>query len=106
MIRKVALFATLSLLSACVTRSPRGVEVAVARLACDPGLTAPARLEPPVEGTILAPATHAERAAVGAFLSAEAEARAWGREGWARAALAAKACGGPLRDAAGDPPPD
>ena len=43
-------------------------------------------------GGVVQPSSPAERAALAAFLTAEAEARAWGREGWARAALAAQAC--------------
>lgn len=88
---RVALFAALSLLSACATRSPLTLP-ATEPQACDPRLTAPGLDEPPVAGAIVQPATPAERAAVDAFLSAEAEARAWGREGWARARLAREAC--------------
>lgn len=104
---RVALFATLSLSSACATRLPPSPEIAPAREACDPRLTAPLETEPPVTGSIVQPATEAERAAVDAFLSSEAQARAWGREGWARAASARAACervgAGLSRDSAASP---
>ena len=90
---RVALLAALSLLSACATRSPRPGPATEIR-ACDPRLAAPALEEPPVAGSIVQPATPAERAAVDAFLTAEARARAWGREGWARAGVAREACAG------------
>ncbi len=89
---RVALFAALSLLSACATRSPPLAEAAPAPQACDPRLTVAPEPEPPVAGGIVEPATALERAAVSAFLSAEAQARAWGREGWARAGAASAAC--------------
>lgn len=89
---RVALLAALSLLSACATRSPLPPGPPVEPQACDPRLNAPAEVEPPVAGAIIEPATETERAAVGAFLSSEAQARAWGREGWARARVAREAC--------------
>lgn len=64
----------------------------VAPVACDPRLTAPVKPEPPVAGSIVQPVTPQERAATGAFLTGEATAREWGREGWDRAALAATWC--------------
>jgi hypothetical protein len=90
---RVVLFAALSLLSACATRSPLQPAPAIEPQACDPRLTAPSEPEPPVTGAIIQPATETERAAVEAFLSGEAQARAWGREGWARAEIARAACG-------------
>lgn len=54
-------------------------------MACDPRLTAELKAEPPVRGAIVQPATEAERFDTAAFLEGEAEAREWGREGWARA---------------------
>ena len=89
---RVALFAALSLSSACATRSPPPVEVAPALQACDPRVTAAPEPEPPVAGGIVEPATPQEREAVSTFLSVEAQARAWGREGWARAGVARSAC--------------
>lgn len=89
---RVALLVVLSLSSACATRSPLPPGPPVEPQACDPRLSAPAEVEPPVAGAIIQPATETERAAVGAFLSAEAQARAWGREGWARAETARAAC--------------
>lgn len=50
--------------------------------------------EPDVDGALVAPATDAEREGMRAFLTAEARARDWGRQGWALAALArAAVCG-------------
>ena len=47
-----------------------------------------------MRGSVVQPATDAEREATAAFLNGEAEARSWGRRGWDRAQLAAKAaCG-------------
>lgn len=89
---RVALFVVLSLSSACATRSPPPPGPPIEPQACDPRLTAAAEAEPPVAGAIIQPATEAERAAVEAFLSGEAQARAWGREGWARARIARAAC--------------
>jgi len=94
MIRRAALIAASFLLSACATRSPPPTEAiaAPAPLACDPRLVAPLPDEPPVRGGLVQPSTLEEREAVAAFLTGEAEARAWGREGWARAAEAREAC--------------
>ena len=41
---------------------------------------------------MVAPVTDEERAALAAFLGGEAAARDWGRQGWARAALAMRDC--------------
>lgn len=91
--RTVALFAASFLLSACATRSPRAVEPPPPPSeACDPRLTAPLAVEPEVRGGVVQPVTSEERQALEAFLTSEAEARAWGREGWARAELARRAC--------------
>lgn len=92
MTRTAVLLAASCLLSACATPWPQPVEAPVAAQACDPRLTAAAESEPPVAGAIVQPATASEREAVDAFLTSEAEARAWGREGWARAAVARAAC--------------
>lgn len=68
-------------------------------MAVDPGLCADLKSEPPVKGGLVAPATEAEGAELEAFLTGEAAARDWGREGWQRAALARKLCppGGQLK---------
>ncbi len=59
---------------------------------CDPRLLSPIKAEPPVQGTIVQPATDQERADTAAFLQGEAAARDWGREGWRRAAIAKAEC--------------
>ena len=90
MIRLVALCALASLLTACVTpSSPADVP---APLAPDPRLCQPVKPEPPVQGGLVAPVTDQERADLAAFLTGEAAARDWGRQGWMRAAIARKAC--------------
>lgn len=83
------------ILASCGTPSaPRpGAIEPPAPAACDPRLTAPIEVEPPVRGTIVQPVTPAEVEATRDFLNGEAEARAWGRRGWARAAVARAGCG-------------
>jgi len=81
------------LLTACQTPSkpplpPLGPVEQPAPPKPDPRLCAALKPEPPARGGIVAPATPEEKAATAEFLTGEAEARAWGREGWARAALA------------------
>ena len=92
--RTIALFALLSLLSACATpsRQPMHPVEGPAPIAPDPRLCVPAKPEPPVQGSIVQPATDEERAATGAFLTGEAAARDWGREGWGLAEIARKGC--------------
>ena len=91
--RKAVLIAASCLLSGCVTRSPSVPEPPQsAALAYDPRLLVDIPAEPSIRGGLIQPATAEERAALEAFLTGEAEARAWGREGWARAELARKAC--------------
>lgn len=86
------LFASSLILGACATPSspPRLVDPAPRKP--DPRLCAPTEAEPPVRGSVVQPATDAEREATAAFLNGEAEARSWGRRGWDRAKLAAAAC--------------
>lgn len=86
------------ILASCATRSDRPVEPIVQPKpqAADARLCAPLKAEPPVLGSIVQPVTAAEAEASRQFLTGEAEARAWGREGWARAGVAAGLC---------DPPP-
>ena len=87
--RTIALCAALSTLAACATpSSPADPKP----LAIDPRLCAEVKQEPPVQGGIVQPATAAEREATSAFLTGEASAREWGREGWARATLARTLC--------------
>lgn len=90
MIRLVVLCALASLLTACVTPSSPPVDVPPA--AHDPRLCQPLKPEPDVQGAIVAPVTDQERADLAAFLTGEAAARDWGRQGWMRAAIALKAC--------------
>lgn len=80
-----------TLLVACATPSAPGPITPPAPKAVDPRLCAKAEAEPPVQGGIIQPATEAERTATEAFLNAEAEARSWGRRGWARVDIARKA---------------
>ena len=89
MIRMAALLALASLLTACVTPSS---PVEVPPAAPDPRLCQPIKPEPDVHGAIVAPVTDQERADLAAFLTGEAAARDWGRQGWMRAAIALKAC--------------
>ena len=60
--------------------------------AVDPRLCAPSEPEPPVVGSIVAPVTPVEVEATRDHLTSDAEARAWGRRGWDRAALAREGC--------------
>ena len=91
MMQTAVLLAAWCLLSACATRS-HPAELQTRTAACDPRLISPIEPEPPELGSIVQPATEQERAAVAAFLSGEAQARDWGREGWARAAIARDSC--------------
>lgn len=86
------LFASSLTLGACATRSSPPPAIEPAPRKPDPRLCAPAEAEPPVQGSIVQPSTDAEKDATAAFLNGEAEARSWGRRGWERARLAAKAC--------------
>jgi hypothetical protein len=90
MIRLVALCASVFLTACSTTRSaPADVPTP---LAPDPRLCQPLKPEPPVQGGLVAPVTDQERADLAAFLNGEAAARDWGRQGWARAAIALKVC--------------
>lgn len=93
MIRIVALSASALILSSCATRSapPPPIEQPAAE-AQDPRVCAPLEAEPPVAGDIVQPVTAEEVEGTRAFLNGEAEARAWGRRGWGRAAVAREAC--------------
>lgn len=71
--------------------------------ACDPRLRAPLEGEPPVLGTIVQPVTPAEINGTRDFLTGEAEARAWGRRGWARADVAREACAADRVDGSREP---
>ena len=86
------------ILASCGGRSSLPTEPIIppAAKAIDPRLCAPLKPEPPVEGSIVQPVTPAEADATRDHLASDAEARAWGREGWARAAVASEGC---------DPPP-
>jgi len=94
MTRMAVLLAASCLLSACATRSHQAPDAPVpaAPATCDPALIQPLAPEPEVRGGVVQPATPQERAALADFLSGEAEARAWGRLGWARAAVAKVQC--------------
>lgn len=97
MIRKAVLAASLSLLTSCATPSVPPIETPAPK-APDPRICVAVKPEPQVEGSVVAPATEAERAALRAFLNGEAGARGWGRDGWAIALLAQKhLCGPPLK---------
>lgn len=85
------------ILASCNAHSGRGGDAGgpippPAPVACDPRLTAPIKPEPPVQGSIVQPVTAEQRAATEAFLTGEAAARDWGREGWDRAAVARDGC--------------
>jgi hypothetical protein len=85
----------LSLLTACGTLSaiPPPADQPKPK-AADPQICADLVPEPPPSGSIVQPETPGEDLAVGAFLAGEAAARDWGRQGWARAAIAkASDCG-------------
>lgn len=45
-----------------------------------------------MRGGIVQPATPDEKAATREFLESQSDRAAWGREGWARADLAARGC--------------
>ncbi len=76
------------MLTACVTPSSPPVP----QPTTDPRLCQPIKAEPDVRGALVAPVTEQERADLAAFLTGEAAARDWGRQGWMRAAVALKAC--------------
>jgi len=63
--------------------------------AADPRLCVPLKPEPPVRGSIVQPVTAEEAAATRDYLNSAAQARAWGREGWTRAGVAAEGCDPP-----------
>ena len=86
--RTTALFVLLWTLTACATPSVPDVEP----LRPDPRLCADLKPEPPVQGGIVQPATPEEREATAAFLTGEAAARDWGRQGWERARIAKLSC--------------
>jgi hypothetical protein len=88
MIRLVALCVLASTLSACVTPSSPPVP----QPTIDPRLCQPIKAEPDVRGGLVAPVTDQERADLAAFLTGEAAARDWGRQGWMRAAVALRSC--------------
>lgn len=82
------------ILACCATPSGPAAKSppAVEPMAVDPRLCADLKAEPAVQGALVAPATEAERGELDAFLTGEAAARDWGREGWLRAALARRLC--------------
>lgn len=90
MTRWAALFGALFLSTGCAAHSRLAPEPAAPP--CDPVLRLPLEAEPEVKGGIIAPVTAEERAALAEFLAAEAEARAWGREGWRRLESARRRC--------------
>jgi hypothetical protein len=78
-------------LTACATRPSDTPPSPVDRPApkgADPAICADLKPEPAPAGSILQSETPDEASAVGAFLTGEAAARDWGRQGWARAATA------------------
>lgn len=89
MIRLVALSASVFLTACCTT--PSG-PAEVPKPTLDPRLCQPIKAEPPVQGGLVAPVTDQERADLAAFLTGEAAARDWGRQGWDRAAIARAGC--------------
>jgi hypothetical protein len=90
MIRMAALSVASLALASCQTLSP--LADVPAPIAPDPRLCQPIKPEPPVQGGLVAPVTDQERADLAAFLSGEAAARDWGRQGWDRAAIARAGC--------------
>jgi len=92
--RTVALLAASLILTSCGARSSLPVEpiAPLAPAAIDPRLCAPLEAEPPVDGSIVAPATPAEADTTRDHLTSDAEARAWGRRGWERADVAKAGC--------------
>lgn len=99
MMRPVVLSAASLILASCGGRSSLPTEPIVqpAAKSIDARLCAPLKPEPPVEGSIVQPVTAAEADATRDHLASDAEARAWGREGWERAAVAAEPCEPPPR---------
>jgi len=89
MIRLAALSVASLALASCQTLSP---PADVPPAAPDPRLCQPLKDEPPVQGGLVAPVTDQERADLAAFLTGEAAARDWGRQGWMRAAIARDGC--------------
>lgn len=94
MIRSAVLCALALTLASCKT--PSGLADVPPPLAPDPRLCQPIKPEPPVQGGLVAPVTDQERSDLAAFLTGEAAARDWGRQGWDRARIARLTC----------PPPD
>lgn len=85
------------MLASCATHSVPPIEQPAPK-APDPRICVPVKEEPPVQGSVVAPATEEEREALRLFLNGYAETRGWGREGWAIALLAQKhVCGPPLK---------
>lgn len=91
MTKTSVLCASLLILAACAKPSPLPPPV-IDPVRPDPRLCAQIEPEPPVAGSIIAPVTEAEREAVRDHLTSDAEARAWGRRGWERVAIARGAC--------------
>lgn len=58
----------------------------------DPRLCAEASAQPKLEGSVVAPVNDAERVATAAFLGSVQALIDWGRQGWARSALALPLC--------------
>ncbi|MNS57160.1 hypothetical protein D3C72_900390 [compost metagenome] len=94
MMRTAALCASLLILTSCAKLSSPGADGAVppAAKAIDPRLCAPLEAEPSVAGSIVGPVTPTEVDATREHLTSDAEARAWGRRGWARADLGRASC--------------
>lgn len=61
-------------------------------IAVDPRLCSDLKPEPKIQGSIIEPSTPEEKEAVRPFLTSVAEILDWGRQGWAKAAIAKKAC--------------
>lgn len=86
------------MLASCTTLSnpPRKqappVDAAKPADPCPPSLTADLVPEPDPAGDLIKAASDAERAQVQSFLDSDAEARAWGRQGWDRAKTAKETC--------------
>lgn len=97
MIRKAALFASLSLLASCSTPSAQDPPPAVSQPAppkCDPRLEAEIRTAPtpPAGASIVQPATPEERASTAGFLTWVAGVLDVAQENEARARLARAEC--------------
>lgn len=86
LIRKAALFASLSLLASCATRSNPPI--------LPPSLCTEVRAEPtlPDDAGLVAPVTEEEKTATRAMLTWVAEVLDWGRENHRRATTAREAC--------------